>query len=226
MGYITQAELEVYKSWFNLSAYTWEELEVYIDIATELIDDYLWYSINYDSVVDEVWTAKVQWDWQLYLKLKSTFVDWVNTISVNSYWAEYIDLDLGYMNLFNKPWYLYVPLSVDFYNTSRRFASQSKINYKVSYTKEDKWIPERVKLASSKIIWNLLRADYTNKNWIAWSDKSVQSFTSWDYTVKLWGSTLSYQWKYNSAGAVNNPYLDDWVKALLYKLKKTYQNTY
>ena len=55
----------------------------------------------------------------------------------------------------------------------------------------------------------------------------MQSFTSWDYTVKLWGSSLSYKWKYNSIwGASDNPFIDDWVKSLLYKLKRTSQNTY
>jgi len=227
MWYITIDELETYKSGFDVSWYTWEELEVYIDIATELIDDYIWYSIDYNPIIDEEWKAIIKPDQQLYIKLKSTFIDTITALSVNTYWAEYIDLPLTYLNLFEKPWYFEVPLSTDFFNTGRRFTSQDKLNYKVSYTKEDKWIPNKVKLASAKIIWNLLRADYNAQNWISWSDKAVQSFTSWDYTVKLWGSSLSYQWKYNASWwATDNPYIDDWVKSLLYKLKRTRQNTY
>ena len=227
MWYITKEELEIYKSGFDLSIYSWEELDIYIEMADEIINDYIWYKINYDPVVDEHWTAIVQHDSQLYVQLKSTYVDTVTSLSANTYGTEYISLPITYLNLFSESWYFYLPLSVDFYNTGRRFSSQDKVNYKVSYTKEDKGIPNKVKLAASKIIWNLLRSNYNLTNWISGSDEQVQSFTSWDYTVKLWGSSLSYQWKFSSTwGAINNPYIDDGVKALLYKLKRTRQNTY
>lgn len=227
MWYITKDELETYKNGFDLSWYTWEELDVYIDIADDLINDYIGYKIDYTPVTDEQWTWIVQHDSQLYIKLNSTYIDTVTALKANTYWNEYIDLPITYLNLFQKAWYFYLPLSVDFYNTGRRFNDQQKINYKVSYTKEDRWIPNTVKLAASKIIWNILRADYNLQNGVSGSDKQVQSFTSGDYTVKLWGSSLQYQGKYNASWwAINNPYIDDWIKALLYKFKRTSQNSY
>lgn len=227
MLYITVDQLLSYKTWFDLSWYSNIELETYIWIASDLINDYIWYSFNYDAVVDEQWQAIIQKDWQLFITLKWTNINAVTSLKANTYWSNYTTIPIENINLFSKPWYFYLSFSTDFYNTGRRFLSQDKISYKVSYTKLDKWIPALVALATSKIVWNLLRADYNLQNWISWSEKTVQSFTSWDYTVKLWGSSLSYQWKYNAAWwAIDNPYIDDWVKTLLYKFKKTSQNTY
>jgi len=227
MWYITVEELSSYKNGYDLSWYSDAELEVYIELATELIDDYIWYSINYEPVIEEKWTVIIPSDNNLLINTKSTFIDSITELKLSTYGDEYIVMDLNYLTIFENPWYFYIPLTVDFFQLNRRLVTQSKINYKVSYTKEDKWIPNKVKLACSKIIWNLLRTDYNANNWIFWSDKSVQSFTSWDYTVKLWGSSLSYKWKYNSIwGASDNPFIDDWVKSLLYKLKRTSQNTY
>jgi len=227
MWYITQDELSSYKSWFDLSRYTGEELDIYIELAADIIDDYIWYTLEYTPVVNEQWTVSIPHDNQLLINTNSTFISWVTDLSVNTWGSEYIALSLANINIFNNAWYFYLPLIMDLDRLDRWLSWQSKVHYKVSYTKEDKWVPNSFKLASSKIIWNLLRSDYNLENWISGSDKQVQSFTSNDYTVKLWGSSLTYQWQFNSTGwAIDNPYIDDGVKALLYKFKRTRQNTY
>lgn len=224
MGYITTAELEIYKNGFDLTDYTEEALEVYIDLASDLVNNYIGYEINYDAVIGEQGQARVQSDNQLFIKTKATFINEITSFKVNTFWNEYIDTPMTYANIFKEAWYFYLPLNSDI---GRGFPNQDKVSYKISYTKQDKWIPAAIKLATAKVIWNLLRADQNLQNWIAGSDKQIQSFTSWDYTVKLWGSSLSYQWKYNAWWwAVDNPYIDDGVKSLLYKFKKTRQNTY
>ena len=226
MIYITPIELLEYKIWFDLSWYTEAELLTYIEIAQSLIDDYIWYSIDYSPVIDEVWHWVIQRDQKLFITLKSRNIDTVTALSLNTYWWEYINQSLTYINLFKKAWYFFLTFTADFYAVYLRPVNPWKIDYKVSYTREDKGIPTVIKLAVTKIVWNILRADYNLRNWIAWTDWTIQSFTSWDYSVKLSGSTLAYKWVWSNWWNINNIYIDDWVKSLLYKLKTTWQNTY
>ena len=226
MIYMTPTELASYKTWFDLSGYTDLELEMYIEMAQSLIDDYIWYGIDYEPVVDELMNWVVQRDRQLFVSLKSRDIDTITGLKVNSYWWTYIDMPLTYLNLFSKAWYFYLDFSPEFYYTYFRVMVPWRIDCKVSYTKIDKWIPAVIKFAITKIIWNILRADYNLQNWVAWTDWTIQSFTSWDYSVKLSGSTLAYTWVWGSWWSINNIYMDDWVQALLYKLRRTGQNIY
>ena len=226
MIYLTPTELLEYKIWFDLSWYTEAELEVYIDIAQWLIDDYIWYSIDYSPIVDELGQWVIQKDWQLFISLKSRDIDTISSLQLNTYWDVYTEADITYINLFSKPWYFYLNTVSEYFIPIFHALKPWRVDYKISYTKQDKWIPSTIKFAVSKVVWNLLRADYNLTNWVAWTDWTIQSFTSWDYSVKLSGSTLAYKWIWNNWWSVNNLYIDDWVKSLLYKLKRTWQNTY
>lgn len=226
MIYLTPAELLEYKIWFDLSWYTTTELETYIEMAQSLIDDYIWYSIDYSPVIDELGHWVIQRDWQLFITLKSRDIDAITDLKIHTYWWEYISHPLTYINLFSKPWYFYLDFTPDYYYTYNRALAPWKIDYKVSYTKIDKWVPSTIKFAMTKVVWNILRADYNFRNWVAWTDGTIQSFTSGSYSVKLSGSTLSYRWVWSNWWNINNIYIDDWVKSLLYKLKRTWQNTY
>lgn len=226
---MTVNELLAIPTWVDLSGYTSDQLNFWLEIWKGLIEDYTGRIFWYGTYTDK-WETVVDRSGRIVLTTKALPIETVQSVFVWVPGTQKIELQVPYLDIFADKGYMY-------YNTQSSIGTAmhsaypsvvltraDKVSYEIAYETSAS-IPTMLKQALALIVWNLAKKNkIMQETWVSWVASSISSFKSWDYSVHFWQDTSRSQ--YTPQGRGTDDLISPDVMEILKKYKFIKQNLY
>lgn len=228
---VALSELKNSQVGIDFTAFTDSQLTSNVEIATDMLEQYLWYQIiTEETEFTEKSQSVVDHEWKLLVPFRQNPVVSVTELKIKVPWTEYIDLGTNNLEIYHKHWYGYYNLH-SVYNAGTAYStivlnSFDKYTYEVTYTA---WpnMKTLFKQALAQMVKNILATQYDfNETGVASATWGVSSFMSGKYKVNF--SNRSGQLPYVSGEnyAFLDAVLTPDLKAMLNRYRRRGQNTF
>lgn len=192
MNYLTAAELKKLQVGMDFTKFSPEELDLVIAAASEVVENYCKRSFNAGTFTEKGQTI-IDKQGRILVVVNNKPIAAVTSLELwlTGYGETRIEADLNYIDIFEKPGYMYYHTThspyagTDVSYPSIVLGQSDYVNYEVVYT-VTATLPADIKRAVAMITANMLKAEFFLREMNAPTiEQGVASFSSDDYSVNF-----------------------------------------